>query len=283
MHAVAVEEYLTACGARGLSPRTVEFYEFFLVRLEEAFEDPLAVDLCDLRRFVCSFSAWSASSRRGLVRTLKLFYSYHGRRDVADGLVMPRKEHKLPDVLRPHELQALLESVRDRPRDWAVVLVLLDTGLRVGELCALVVGDVDLVNGWVLVRSGKGRRDRLVPIGASASAALRAYLGDRRDGALFLCRDGLPLRVEGVRKLLKRAARRAGLARRVYPHLLRHTCATNYLSSGGDVFTLQVMLGHRDLRITQRYVLVSERLLKERHERASPADNATREMQARLL
>jgi len=279
----AVSAFLTSCRARALSPRTVEYYGFFLVRLESAFEDPLGVALDGVRGFVASFSSWSVSSRRGMVRTLKLFYRFHGRAELADGLVMPRKEHLLPDALRPVELSALLGAVRGHARDWALVLVLLDAGLRRSEISALDVQDLDLGAGWVIVRKGKGRKARVCPLGRVAVGAVRVYVGDRVEGPLFLAMDGQRLRGEGVRKVVWRAGRRAGLARRVYPHLLRHTCATSYLVNGGDVFTLQALLGHSDPRITQGYVQLSGQLLKSRHRLASPADHAVRELtQARL-
>jgi len=196
---------------------------------------------------------------------------------------MPRKDHRLPDVLSPSHLQALLGAVRDRPRDWALVLLLLDTGLRRAEACALRIGDLELDDGMLLVRAGKGRKDRLVPIGRVACHALRGYLANRREGHVFLTCTGTPLTGSGLREILRRAGRRAGLVQSVHPHLLRHTCATSYLRNGGDTFTLQRILGHSDPRVTEQYVLLSGSLLKERHRRASPADHAVgRIVQGRL-
>lgn len=283
VHTAAVSGFLVACQARGLSRRTVEFYEFFLVRLERAFVNPLLVDLADLRQFIASLSSWSVASRRGLVRTLKLFYRHCGGIDPASALVMPRKAASWPCVLPLAHLRGLLEAVHSDPRDWAVVLMFLDTGLRVSELCGLTVGDLDLSAGFAVVCSGKGGKRRVVPIGRVAVDALRSYLGERRLGSVFLARDGQPLHPEGVRKLLKRAACRAGLTVAVYPHLLRHTSATMYLENGGDTFTLQRILGHSDPRMTEIYVSVSVGLLKDRHRRASPADSIAMGMQARLI
>jgi integrase/recombinase XerD len=283
MHTAAVRDFLVACQARGLSPRMVEFYEFFLVRLESAFADPLVAELAAVRCMIASFSAWSVASRRGLVRTLKLFYRHCGRGDLARELVVPRKVAVVPVVLPVADVHALLEAVRPDPRDWAIVLMFLDTGLRVSELCALTVPDLDLRVGFAVVQSGKGGKRRMVPLGRVAVDALRRYVGDRQRGPVFLARDGLPLRPEGVRKLLKRAAAHAGVMTAVYPHLLRHTSATMYLANGGDTFTLQRILGHSDLRVTEMYVTCSIGLLKDRHGRASPADAVALGIQARLL
>jgi site-specific recombinase XerD len=283
MRTAAVGEFLVACQARGLSPRTVEFYEFFLVRLETAFTDPLSAELAAVRGMIASFSAWSVASRRGLVRTLKLFYRHCGRCDLAGELVLPRKVPVVPVVLPVADLQSLLEAVQTDPRDWAIVLMFLDTGLRVSELCALTMPDLDLRVGFAVVQNGKGGKRRMVPLGRVAVDALRVYLAGRPVGPVFLARDGLPLQPEGVRKLLKRAAARAGVTVPVYPHLLRHTSATMYLANGGDTFTLQRILGHSDLRVTEMYVTCSVGLLKERHRRASPADGVALGIQARLL
>jgi integrase/recombinase XerD len=283
MHTAAVCEFLVACQARGLSPRTVEFYEFFLVRLERAFVDPLQAGLADVRQFVASCSAWSVASRRGLVRTLKIFYKGCGHGELAQSLVMPRKISVLPVVLPVADVRSLLESVQGDARDWAIVIMFLDTGLRVSELCALTVPDLDLCVGFAVVQSGKGGKRRMVPVGRVAVDALRSYVAGRQSGPVFLARDGLPLQPEGVRKLLKRAAVRAGVTAAVYPHLLRHTAATMYLANGGDTFTLQRILGHSDLRVTEMYVTCSVGLLKERHRRASPADAVALGIQARLL
>jgi site-specific recombinase XerD len=280
----AVESFLVACRARGLSARTIEFYGFFLARLESSFADPLGVDLAGLRRWVASLSAWSVASRRGLVRTLKLFYSHSGRGELAAGLVMPRRVVSVPAVLSEDQAGALLRAVHGDPRDWALVVVLLDTALRVSELCGLAVGDLELRTGFAVVRRGKGGKGRVVPLGRVAVDALRRYVGDRRSGPVFLSRDGRPLSAVGVRKMLQRASRRAGLGLLVYPHLLRHTSATLYLANGGDTFTLQRIMGHSDPRMTERYVALSVGLLKDRHRRASPADRlGALGIQARLL
>jgi len=275
MHSAAVGDFLTACRARGLSGRTVEFYGFFLGRLESSFDQPQSADLRAVRSFVASLGDWATSTRRGLVRTLKLFYQFCDRRELADALQMPRKKCLLPTTLEREQVQRLLRAVQEWPRDWALVLLLLDTGLRVSEACALEVTDLDLRGGWLVVRNGKGGKWRQVPMGSSLIRALSTYLAGRQTGPVFLQeRHGTEtLHPEGVRKLLKRAGRRAGLACRVYPHLLRHTCATMFLTNGGDAFTLQRILGHSDARVTELYLSLSKGGVRERFMRCSPADD----------
>ncbi len=111
-------------------------------------------------------------------------------------------------------------------------------------------------SGWVLVRKGKGVKERRVPLSAEARQALRAYLEVRpqRPGPLFFSRTYQPLRERDVQRVLAEAARRAGIGRRVTPHTLRHTFATRFLRSGGDLATLQAILGHANLSTTARYL-----------------------------
>ncbi len=116
--------------------------------------------------------------------------------------------------------------------------------------------EVNSRSGWVLVRKGKGVKERRVPLSAEARQALRAYLEVRpqRPGPLFFSRTYQPLRARDVQRVLAEAVRRAGIERRVTPHVLRHTFATRFLRSGGDLATLQAILGHANLSTTARYL-----------------------------
>ncbi len=167
-------------------------------------------------------------------------------------------------------------------RDRAIILFLLDTGLRASELCSLKIEDVDQKTGKVQVKHGvlggaKGGKGRTVFLGKAARRALWRYLAEREDGEdprtpLFLAKFDRPLNKSALRHLIIDLGDKAQI-RKCYPHRFRHTFAITYLRSGGDVFTLQSLLGHSALDMVQHYARIAEVDIQEAHRRASPADN----------
>jgi integrase/recombinase XerC len=181
---------------------------------------------------------------------------------------LPKDESK--DLLD----RAAADTVSGR-RDHALLELLYAAGLRVGECCGLDVDDLDRARGTVRVL-GKGHRERVVPVGEVALAALDRYLALRPEagGALFRNRRGGRLTARSVHRIAVARARAAGIARRVSPHVLRHTFATHLLGEGADLRLIQELLGHRRLSTTQRYTHVTaEHLMKvydAAHPRAGP-------------
>ena len=162
-------------------------------------------------------------------------------------------------MLSQAEIERLLRAVR-RPKHRAMLMVAYGAGLRVSELCALLPTDIDSQRMLIRVRAGKGGKDRYVMLSPRLLATLREYwrLRPPRGPYLFPSpRPGKPLSRMAVFHVVRRAARRAGLRRRVNPHMLRHCFATHLLEAGTDIRVIQVLLGHRSLRTTARYVLVS--------------------------
>jgi integrase/recombinase XerD len=167
-------------------------------------------------------------------------------------------------------------------RDRALILVLLDTGLRATELCSLRVDDVDLKTGRVDVKHGayggaKGGKGRVVFLGKVARGTLWRYLAEREDGEdpeapLFVSIQNRPLNKDALRLVIKALGEKAGV-KKCYPHLFRHTFAIQYLRAGGDVFTLQMLLGHSTLDMVRRYARLAEVDLERAHRKASPADS----------
>lgn len=167
-------------------------------------------------------------------------------------------------------------------RDRAAIVTLLDTGLRASELCALRIWDVDLRSGRVEVRHGrrggaKGGKGRTVFLGKAARRFAWRYLAEREDGEdpeapLLVGKWDRPMNPTSLRQLIKRLAEKAGV-RDCYPHRFRHTFAITYLRAGGDVFTLQALLGHSTLEMVRHYARIAEVDLASAHRRASPADN----------
>ena len=184
--------------------------------------------------------------------------------DPTDRLESPKVDRKLPDFLTLDEIERLLDAPDEtKPLHWrdrAILEVLYASGVRVSELVELPISALDLEEGLATV-VGKGSKERLVPIGAPARRALERYLRDVRPtldrgkgaGRVFLNKRGRPLRREAVWTVVGEAARRAGIAKHVSPHTLRHTFATHLVEGGADLAAVQELLGHADISTTQIY------------------------------
>jgi integrase/recombinase XerD len=220
------------------------------------------------------------------VAALRSFYRHLRREgtlehDPTAELRGPRKTRTLPRVLSREEVTRLLGEPRGADpralRDRALLEIMYACGLRTSEAIGLELADVDLEEG-VLCARGKGSKERLVPIGRQAVAALRAYcrsgrpllLGAGVESRLFVNRRGTRLTRQGLYKIVQGHARRAGLQEKMSPHTLRHTFATHLLAGGCDLRSLQEMLGHADLATTQVYTHLSAERLKDAYFSAHP-------------
>lgn len=160
-------------------------------------------------------------------------------------------------------------------RNRAIILTLLDTGLRASEACNLKIADVEMKTGKVKVENGKGNKTRFVWLGAGARKAVWKYLADRdNDPAqpLFLGENKKEIERTNLRKILNRIGTKAGV-KDCYPHRFRHTFAIEYLRNGGDIFTLQTLLGHSSLEMVRYYSKIATIDTERVHKRASPVDN----------
>jgi integrase/recombinase XerC len=276
----SVEQFLRYLAVeRGASPHTLKSYRtdladcaaFLTARTLGSLTD---ADARTIRAYLAALHA------RGLARSsvarrlaaLRSFFRFlmrrgHARSNPAREVPTPKLPKRLPTYLPIDESEALLRAERPAAapaaaRERAIVELLYATGVRVAELSGLDVEDVDLRDGAIRVL-GKGSKERIVPVGRQAVAALRAYLGERAAGPLFLNERGGRLTVRSLHRIVRARARAAGLYRRVSPHTLRHTFATHLLDAGADLRLIQELLGHARLGTTQRYTHVStERLMK---------------------
>jgi integrase/recombinase XerD len=203
-------------------------------------------------------------------------------RDPTDEIDSPRAGRPLPAPLSADECARLLAAPDPRTaagrRDRAMLELLYATGLRVSELVGLTLNDVDL-EARLLIARGKGNKERLVPVGAPAAEAVRAYLSGgtrdrllkgRRVKDLFVTARGARLTRQGFAKLLDNCARKAGIRRRISPHKLRHAFATHLLAGGADLRAVQAMLGHADLATTQIYTHVETSQARRLYDRYHP-------------
>jgi len=282
---------------RGLSRNTLEAYRSDLLQfgawLERTERDALALDHSALAEFVSELATGrgekAAAKPATLQRKVACLRSFHRhlRRqalivdDPTAQLKAPRQSRKLPQVLSREEVALLLEQPAgtDPPalRDRALLEIMYACGLRASEAIGLEVSDLDLETG-VLRARGKGSKERIVPIGSTAAAALAAYLrrgrsrlvGDRLEARLFVNHRGSGLTRQGLYKIVQRHATSAGLSSRMSPHTLRHTFATHLLDGGADLRVVQELLGHADLATTQIYTHVSKERLRSVFDASHP-------------
>jgi integrase/recombinase XerC len=223
------------------------------------------------------------------ISTLRSFFKYMVKEQLtpsnpAKTVSTPKVEKFLPTTLTVDEAFRLMESpaTNGRLRDRAILELLYSSGLRVGELVGLNLNQLDLDLGIVKVM-GKGRKERIVPVGLKAVQALKAYLEERGtlEGgeALFVNSRGGRLTDRSVGRLVKKYTKRSGIFRKVSPHSLRHSFATHLLDAGADIREIQEMLGHASLSTTQRYTHLSLGRLMEVYDKAHPRSFKKRESQ----
>jgi integrase/recombinase XerD len=271
----AVQSFLTALS----SPRTRDRYQAalseFAAWYRQTFrDDPDPALLTDLevrdyvahlqtvRRLSPSSIHLRLSALRGLLKSLGRTLRIRG----------PRMQKPPVRVLSARELGRLFAAAEGEDwidkRNTAILALMAKAGLRVGEVVALELGDIELGarSGWATVRMGKGNKTRRVPLNGDVRQALQAYLAARPAFStpfLFVSRTGSPLSARDVQRLVAELARRAGIPGRVTPHVLRHTFATRALEKGADVAAVAALLGHESIATTSRYLHPSEARLAE--------------------
>ncbi len=269
---------------RNLAPQTVDAYgadlTSYLEHLAKARLTAETVTREDVLEHLATL-ANKGLSPRSRARHLAALRGFHrfledekiSKTDPTEDLDTPKHTQKLPVFLSVPEVEALLAAPDERTtagvRDRAMIELLYATGLRVSELLNLKVADVSLGEGYVLTM-GKGRKERVVPIGRIATQKVTEYLKEARPKllkgadakALFVTPRRKPFSRMGFWKLLRRYALKAGIKKRLSPHKLRHSFATHLLERGADLRSVQAMLGHADLKTTQIYTHVNAERLK---------------------
>jgi integrase/recombinase XerD len=285
---------------RGLSRNTLDAYRTDLLQYGEFLSgrglDALKVGPADIGEFLAELAtgdgrpACSSATVHRKAACMRSFYKQLRRdelivEDPTAALSAPRRAKKLPHVLNYAEVQKLLAAPRgDEPtalRDRALLEVMYACGLRASETIGLELGDLEMQEGFLRAH-GKGGKERLVPLGRKAIAAIAAYLrasrpklvGERHEPKLFVNFRGGPLSRQGLYKIVQRNARAAGLSGQMSPHTLRHSFATHLLAGGCDLRAVQEMLGHADISTTQVYTHLSGERLKEVYFQAHPRATA---------
>jgi len=315
----ACDGFLKFKVAEGLSQRTIDSYEYYLNQWINHIgdQDASKIRSGDLTNYLAWLRTdykpkrWNGNrdplapkSMKNVYTALKSFFKWLSVEFNLPNPFVNIPTPKFPphsiEIFTREEIDKLLKAcvysrevspgnrrsfVMRRPsadRDKALVLTLLDTGLRASEICSLRVEDADLKTGKVTVRPGvsggaKGGKGRVVFLGKVARKALWLYLAKREDGEepdapLFISHHDRPFNRSSLRILIRRLGERAEISR-AHSHKFRHTFATTYLRSGGDIFTLQALLGHASLDMVRHYVRIAELDIENAHRKASPVDN----------
>ena len=272
---------------RRLSPHTLAGYRRDVAKLVAWMREagiPAFTDLDSehMRRFLADQhrAKLAPKSLQRLLSACRALFRHMGRRgmlaaDPAAGLRAPKVRRRLPETLDADEARRLVSLAGDEPlavRDRAMLELFYSSGLRLAELVALRWGDIDLDEGQARVL-GKGGKTRIVPVGRHAVAALREHAQGTIVGEVapvFAGRGGAPLSPRSVQLRLKRAAHLQGIDKNVYPHLLRHSCASHLLESSGELRAVQELLGHADLGTTEIYTHLDFQHLAKVYDAAHP-------------
>ncbi|OGW83684.1 MAG: hypothetical protein A2Z83_08520 [Omnitrophica bacterium GWA2_52_8] len=280
--------YLTT--EKNASPHTIKNYQIDLREFVQNSQKRTIEEVThlDIRGFLAALKgkSYSKSSISRKIACLRSFFKYHLRENhlqsnPASSVSTPKREKRLPKFLDLQEVTNLLEAPAkntwEELRDKAILEMLYTSGLRVSELVGLNTDDVDFFSALVRVR-GKGKKERIVPMGEKAVKAVQNYINKRPpkedyEGLkrpLFMNRSGGRLTDRSVRRMILKYARRIALNKEVSPHTLRHSFATHMLDRGADLRSVQELLGHENLSTTQIYTHITTKRLKEAYDAAHP-------------
>ena len=306
-----VESYLICCMTEGKSPKTLEYYSYTLRRfcrfleVQDLATLPTEIRITEARRFVLYLQKnairWEDNPRisddKGLspftiqayVRAIKAYWTWlfnegYISDNTMSALKIPKAPKKVVNTFTQEQIQLMIKAINQRSprgyRDYLIILILLDTGIRLSELMGLRIDNIDFGQNCFLVH-GKGNKERLVPFGSRVRHVLWQYIRNIRPEPRFddikqvlLTDNGYPLRPRAVQIMINRLGKQVGIAGvRCSPHTFRHTFAKNYLLLGGDVFSLQRILGHSSLEVVKLYINLAASDISDQHRRYSPVDN----------
>ena len=286
----AISEFLIEQQIRGNSPKTLRYYRNSLEQFAQySGADYVVASLTvqHLRGYYVHLAdrgTLSTISIQTYIRALRAFLRWlyaeeYLTNNLADKFRLPKAQRKTVDVLTDDEAHQLMNCFNTRRilglRDYCLCALMLDSGLRMHEAVTLTLEHLRLSEGFAIV-DGKGNKQRIVPLGLNTRKALLRYIARRplsvQTDSVFLMRDLCPISDNTVQLLFKRLKVKAGIPR-LRAHLLRHTFATRYLQSGGDMYALQQILGHTSLDMVKRYVHFTPGFWLSSHAYHSPLDN----------
>jgi len=264
---ILLDKLETELKIRGFSKRTIDTYLYhnknFLAHIKK---DPKDVEEDDAKKYLAYLMTelkYRPSSVNLVLSSLKFFYNEIMQNRAFYGVKAPKSEKKLPTVLTKNEIKKILNAT-ENPKHKLLIEFMYSSGLRVSECVNLKIDDLDLHEKMGKVRHGKGNKERYIILSMNLINHLNDYLSKRKDISQFIFSiKGRPITVRQVQNVVKEAARRAGVKKRVFCHALRSSFATHLLEAGTDIRVIQELLGHSDLSTTQIYTKVSTQQLKK--------------------
>ncbi len=284
----AINEFLINQEIRGNSKNTLEYYSLNLsyfgdfIGYDKSISD---IILIDLNNYYINLKKRNVSSvtLQTYIRAIRTFLNWcydenYTPVKLSERFKLPRAERKVLDVLTDYEIERLFNIFDTKKilglRDWCICALMLDCGLRKNEVVTMTFNRYRGKEGYIIVQ-GKGNRQRVVPLGLRTRKHLAKYEAFslcQGTESLFLKNDGMPITKSTVKQLFLRLKAETGI-QRLHPHLLRHTFATRFIENGGDVFTLQQLLGHSTLDMSKKYLHLSLRNTLDKYKAFSPLDN----------
>ncbi|THF74409.1 tyrosine-type recombinase/integrase [Cohnella fermenti] len=291
----AVKAYFLHKRSLNLSPRTIEFYQEALRHFERTFQKQnMAIDLSkmtarNIKEHYIGYmldSGLASYTINNRIRACKTFFRFLYeehivKQPIFDQLRLIVAEKKMIQTLTKEQVLDLLEQPDRKSftglRDYTIMMVLLETGMRISECIALELGDVFLKEREIIIRMGKGRKARRVPIQKTCANVLQQYIAERGEldsKALFVNVEDERIGKRTIQENIQEYGKAAGIEDvRVSPHTFRHTMAKFYIMNGGDIFTLQKILGHSTLDMVRHYVELFSTDIRDQHQKYSPVEN----------
>ena len=286
-----IDDFLIEQQVRGNSPKTQKHY-FRCLGLFERFQSPKnpdisAVSVSDCKAYYIHLSNRNVSSVtvQTYIRALRAFLSWcylegYISENIPKMFRLPKAQKKKIDILTDSEVEQLFRCLSGRDfisiRNYCIVALMIDSGLRLNEVVTIRRDKIHIAEGYAIV-NGKGNKERFVPLGLNSKRALLRYCAivpnKEKETPLFVKDTLIPIKESTVKQLFRKLKSRSGIPR-LHPHLLRHTFATRYIERGGDIYSLQSILGHTSLEMVKKYVHLIPSKTVVNFAVLSPLDNA---------
>mgnify|MGYP004629948925 FL=1 len=286
-----IDDFLIEQQVRGNSPKTQKHY-FRCLGLFERFQSPKnpdisAVSVSDCKAYYIHLSNRNVSSVtvQTYIRALRAFLSWcylegYIPENIPKKFRLPKAQKKKIDILTDSEVEQLFRCLSGRDfisiRNYCIVALMIDSGLRLNEVVTIRRDKIHIAEGYAIV-NGKGNKERFVPLGLNSKRALLRYCAivpnKEKETPLFVKDTLIPIKESTVKQLFRKLKSRSGIPR-LHPHLLRHTFATRYIERGGDIYSLQSILGHTSLEMVKKYVHLIPSKTVVNFAFLSPLDNA---------
>ncbi len=288
-----MEEFLTDQQCKGNSKKTIDYYSgaFHIFDMYYSCENEIeSIDIKILRKYTLFLQdrELATSSIQSYVRAIRAFLKWCFNEEIlqtdySEKYKLPKAKRKTIDVLTDSEIETLLSAFNlnyiVHLRNYCICALMLDSGLRMHEVTTLKVSNIHFAEGYAVV-DGKGNKQRNVPLGANTRKHLLKYLRKRvpttiSEDCVFLMSGGEPITDNTIKQMFRKLKNKTGI-QRLRAHLLRHTFATKYIENGGDIYSLQQILGHTSLEMVKRYVHYTQEKQVKNFKNFSPLDNLYR-------